>query len=83
MSDTTPRVPGLNPALRQAPRIYAAPTAGTIDERLADISRELNTKANRAGIPNFTAIQLTGENGLPYLLYVDAAGTLRVTPVTK
>ena len=83
MSDATPRVPGLNAQLRQAPRIYSAPTSGTVEERLADISRELNTKATRAAIPNFTAIQLTGENGLPYLVYVDSAGVLRVSPVTK
>lgn len=82
MSGPTPRVPGLDPKLRYAPRPYAAPTSGTVEERLADISRELNTKATRATIANFTAIQLTGENGLPYLVYVDSAGVLRCTPVT-
>jgi len=60
-----------------------APTAGSVDERLADIAKAINTKADRIGIPNVTAIQMTGQNGLPYLLYVDATGTLKCDPVVE
>jgi hypothetical protein len=69
--------------LRYPPQPYAAPTAGTVDERLADIAKAINSKADRIGIPNVTAIQMTGQNGLPYLLYVDATGTLKCDPVVE
>jgi hypothetical protein len=54
-----------------------------VDERLADIAKAINTKADRIGIPNVTAIQMTGQNGLPYLLYVDATGALKCDPVVE
>jgi hypothetical protein len=82
MSETR-TVPGLSAKLRYPPRPYQAPTSGTVEERLADISREINNKADRTGIPNFTAIRLTGENGLPYHIYVDATGALRCVPATQ
>lgn len=78
-----PRVtPAITPKLRHPPAPYVAPQIGTVEERLADIARAINTKADRVGIPNVTAIQMTSETGLPFLIYVDATGTLRCEPVT-
>ena len=82
MSWSNPRAPQINPTIRHPPQPYQAPTSGTIEERLADVSRAINQKADRMGTPNFTAIQLTSENGLPYLLYVDAQGNLRCVAST-
>lgn len=82
MSWSNPRAPQINPKVRHAPQPYQAPTSGSIEDRLADVSRAINAKADRIGIPNFTAIQLTSENGLPYLLYVDSQGNLRCVPST-
>lgn len=76
------RTPAIHAQLRHPPAPYTAPTGGTIDERLADIAEAINRKADRVGIPNLAAIQLTGQDGLPYLLYVDATGTLKCDPVT-
>ena len=76
------RTPAIHAKLRHPPQPYTAPTGGTIDERLSDIARAINAKADRVGIPNVTAIQMTSEAGLPYLIYVDATGSLRCTPVT-
>jgi hypothetical protein len=77
------RAPAIHTQLRYPPQPYAAPTAGSVDERLADIAKAINSKADRIGIPNVTAIQMTGQNGLPYLLYVDATGTLKCDPVVE
>jgi hypothetical protein len=77
-----PRVPGLSPRRYQPAAPYRAPEGGTIEQRLADIAEAINGKADRVGTPNFTAITLHGENGTDYLIYVDAAGTLRCEPVT-
>ena len=82
MSDTPRVVPGLSPQRRHPPAPYVAPTNGTVEERLADIARAINGKADRVGIPNVTALQMTSESGLPFLIYVDSAGTLRCVPVT-
>jgi len=77
------RTPAIHTQLRYPPQPYTAPTAGSVDERLADIAKAINTKADRIGIPNVTAIQMTGQNGLPYLLYVDATGVLKCDPVVE
>lgn len=75
-------IPAIHQKLRHPPQSYVAPTGGTVDERLADIARAINRKADRVGIPNVSAIQMTGQDGLPYLIYVDATGTLKCDPVT-
>lgn len=81
MSDT-PRVPGLSPRRYRPTPPYEAPTAGTIDERLAHVAHAINRKADLRGVPNFTAITLHGANGQDYIVYVDSAGVLRADPVT-
>lgn len=76
------RTPAIHVQLRHPPQPYVAPVNGTVEERLADIARAINTKADRVGIPNVSAIQMTGQDGLPYLIYVDATGVLKCDPVT-
>jgi len=75
-------VPGLSPRRYHPVPHYRAPDGGTIEQRLDDIAQAINTKADRVGVPNFTAITLHGQNGLDYLLYVDATGVLKCDPVT-
>jgi len=75
-------VPGLSPRRYHPVAAYQAPTSGTLDERLDDIAQAINAKADRIGIPAFTAITLHGHNGQDYLVYVDNAGVLKCDPVT-
>lgn len=76
------RTPQISPKRRQPPAPFRPATGGSVEQRISDLADAINRKADTRGVPNFTAINLTGEDGKPYLIYVDAAGTLRCVPVT-
>lgn len=76
------RAPSISPQIRRPPQQYQPAQGVSLEQHLSDIAEAVNRKADIAGIPNFGAIQLTSEAGLPYLIYVDAAGHLQCVPAT-